>query len=91
MAFFIPVSIQKRLLRYALSRIQLFDTDALDLDRLDIGLGRRSNIELRQVALRKAVSSYTHGRDKGRADIRPSRSSPPFFIYRRRFPSSMLP
>ena len=55
MAFFIPSYIQKRLLRYALSRIHLFDTEALDLDRLDIGLGRRSNIELRDVALRKTV------------------------------------
>ena len=55
MAFFLPSYIQKRLLRYALSRIQLFDTDALDLDKLDIGLGRRSTVELRDVALRKKV------------------------------------
>ncbi|KAL9087796.1 MAG: hypothetical protein Q9159_003479 [Coniocarpon cinnabarinum] len=53
MAFFLPSSIQKRLLRYALSRVQLFDTDALELDNLDIAFGRRSNIELRNVALRK--------------------------------------
>lgn len=53
---FLSSYIQKRLLRYALSRVQLFDTDALDLDRLDVGIGRKSNVELRDVALRKTVS-----------------------------------
>lgn len=53
MAFFIPSSIQKRLLRYALSRLDLFDSDALNPDRLDIGLGRNSKIELKDVKLQK--------------------------------------
>lgn len=53
MAYFIPSSIQKRLLRYALSRLELLDTDTLDLERLEIGWGRRSTVELQDVTLRK--------------------------------------
>ncbi|KAI9722197.1 MAG: autophagy- protein 2 [Chrysothrix sp. TS-e1954] len=53
MAYFIPNSIQKRLLRYALSRLELIDTDALDLESLDIEWGRKSFVELRDVGLRK--------------------------------------
>ncbi|MCJ1248713.1 autophagy- protein 2 [Trapelia coarctata] len=52
MAYFIPSYIQKRILRYALSHIDWLDTDALDLDRLDIVFGRRSTAELRDVGLR---------------------------------------
>lgn len=55
MAFWIPSTIQKKLLRYALSRLELLDTDALDLDQLDIGWGKRSTIELQDVGLRKGV------------------------------------
>lgn len=55
MAFFIPYSIQKRLLRYVLSNLELIDTDTLDLDRLDVEWGRRSTVELRDIALRKDV------------------------------------
>lgn len=53
MAYFIPSSIQKRLLRYALSRLELLDTDALDLERLDIAWGRRSTIDLQDVGLQR--------------------------------------
>lgn len=53
MAYFIPSSIQKRLLRYALSRLELLDTDALDLERLEIGWGKRSTVDLKDVSLRK--------------------------------------
>ena len=55
MAYFLPSFVQKRILRYALSRLDLLDTDALELDRLDIVWGQRSSVELRDVGLRLAV------------------------------------
>lgn len=55
MAYLIPLYIQKRILRYALSRINLLDAEALDLDKLDIVFGKRSTIELRDVGLRLKV------------------------------------
>ncbi|KAI9682864.1 MAG: autophagy- protein 2 [Trizodia sp. TS-e1964] len=62
MAFFlIPSSFQKRLLRYALSRLELVDTDALDLEKLDIAWGKRSTVELRDVGLRlKNLAKLAH-------------------------------
>lgn len=56
-SFLLPTSIQKRLLRYALSRLELLDTDALDLDRLDISWGSKSTLEFRDVGLRLKVTS----------------------------------
>lgn len=53
--FFLPSFFQKRLLRYALSRLQLIDADALDLDSLGIRWGQRSTIELRDVGLKLPV------------------------------------
>ena len=53
--FFLPSAFQKRLLRYALSRLEVLDTDALDLENLDIAWGKRSIIELREVGLRLKV------------------------------------
>lgn len=58
MAFFLPSFFQKRLLRYALSQLELLDTDALDLDRLDIIWGKRSTVELRDVGLRLKVNEH---------------------------------
>ncbi len=55
MAYFLPSYFQKRLLRYALSRLELLDTDALDLEKLDIAWGKRSTVELRDVGLRLKV------------------------------------
>ena len=55
MAFFIPSYFQKRLLRYALSRLEFVDTDDLDLDKLGITLGQTSVIELKDVGLRIKV------------------------------------
>ncbi|MCJ1281087.1 autophagy- protein 2 [Xylographa opegraphella] len=52
MGFFLPSFVQKRILRYALSRLDILDTDALDLDKLDIVWGKRSTVELRDVGLR---------------------------------------
>ncbi|OJJ49120.1 hypothetical protein ASPZODRAFT_129525 [Penicilliopsis zonata CBS 506.65] len=52
MAYFLPSFFQKRLLRYALSRLELVDTEALDLDSLGIRWGQRSTVELRDVGLK---------------------------------------
>ena len=57
MGYFLPKFFQKRILRYALSRLELLDTDALDLDKLDIAWGKRSTIELRDVGIRLEVST----------------------------------
>jgi autophagy-related protein 2 len=60
MGYFLPSFVQKRLLRYAISRLELVDTDALDLDRLDIAWGQRSTLELRDVGLRLEVGLHYH-------------------------------
>ncbi|PGH04680.1 hypothetical protein GX51_03347 [Blastomyces parvus] len=52
MSYFLPSFFQKRLLRYALSRLELVDTDALDLESLGIRWGQRSTFELRDIGLR---------------------------------------
>ncbi|KAI9753564.1 MAG: hypothetical protein M4579_005081 [Chaenotheca gracillima] len=60
-SLFLPYSWQKRLLRYALSRLELLDTDALDLESLDIAWGRQSTVNLRDVGLQiKKLSSLLH-------------------------------
>lgn len=51
MTHFLPTFLQKRILRYALSRLELLDTDALDLENLDIVWGKKSRIELRDVGV----------------------------------------
>ncbi|KAJ5779712.1 hypothetical protein N7457_007432 [Penicillium paradoxum] len=50
-SYFMPSFFQKRLLKYALSRVGLVDTEALDLDNLGIRWGQRSTIELRDIGL----------------------------------------
>ncbi|KAJ6437123.1 salicylate hydroxylase [Purpureocillium lavendulum] len=45
-------SMPKRLLRYALSRLELLDADALDMDNLDFALGRNTVFEFRDVGIR---------------------------------------
>lgn len=57
MAYFIPSSIQKRLLRYALFRTGFLDTEDLNLDSLDIVLGRQNKIELKNVGLQVKVDT----------------------------------
>ncbi|KAJ5564518.1 hypothetical protein N7513_000760 [Penicillium frequentans] len=52
MAYFLPSFFQKRLLKYALSRLGLVDTEALDLDNLGIRWGQRSTVELRDIGLK---------------------------------------
>ncbi|KAL8731939.1 MAG: hypothetical protein Q9166_003071 [cf. Caloplaca sp. 2 TL-2023] len=58
MAYFLPSYFQKRILRYALSRLDLLDPKQLNLDNLDIAWGKRSVVELRDVGvqLKKLVS-----------------------------------
>ncbi|PHH88795.1 hypothetical protein CDD83_7044 [Cordyceps sp. RAO-2017] len=55
MAAFFPSfrssSMPKRLLRYALSRLDLLDADALDIDNLDFALGRNTVFEFRDVGI----------------------------------------
>lgn len=55
MASFLPSSIQKRLLRYALLKTGLLETQELDLESLDITLGRQNTVELRNVGLHTQV------------------------------------
>ena len=57
MSYFIPSFLQKRILRYALSRLELLDTDALDLEKLDIAWGRRSTVELRDIPVHTKVGN----------------------------------
>jgi autophagy-related protein 2 len=45
----------KRLLRYALSRLELLDAEALDLDNLDLALGRNTVFEFRDVGVKLDV------------------------------------
>jgi autophagy-related protein 2 len=55
-SYFMPSFFQKRLLKYALSRLGLVDTEALDPDNLGICWGQRSTIELRDIGLKLEVS-----------------------------------
>lgn len=57
MAYFLPSFFQKRLLKYALSRVGLVDTEALDPDNLGIRWGQRSTVELRDIGLKLEVSA----------------------------------
>lgn len=57
MSYFLPSFLQKRILRYALSRLEFLDTDALDLEKLDIGWGKKSTVEIREVGLHTKVST----------------------------------
>ncbi|TWU79231.1 autophagy- protein 2 [Metarhizium rileyi] len=42
----------KRLLRYALSRLDLLDAEALDMDNLDLAIGRNTVFEFRDVGIK---------------------------------------
>ena len=54
-AYFQASSMPKRLLQYALSRLEILDTNGLDLDNLDIALGKNTVLEFRDVGLRLKV------------------------------------
>ncbi|KPM39051.1 Autophagy-related protein 2 [Neonectria ditissima] len=45
-------SMPKRLLRYALSRLELLDSEALDMENLDLALGRNTVFEFRDVGIK---------------------------------------
>lgn len=45
----------KRLLRYALSRLELLEEETLDLDNLDFSLGRNTTFEFKDVGVRLKV------------------------------------
>lgn len=45
----------KRLLRYALSRLEFLDTDALDMDKLDLAWGKNSVLTFQDVGIRLEV------------------------------------
>lgn len=51
MAYYLPSFLQKRVLRYALSRLDILDARDLDLDNLEIAWGKRSTFELRDLGL----------------------------------------
>ncbi|KAK8239161.1 hypothetical protein HDK77DRAFT_288579 [Phyllosticta capitalensis] len=50
----LSASLKSRLLRFALSRIDFLDDDALDLDRLDFTWGKKNVLALRDVGLNAA-------------------------------------
>ncbi|KAL2869838.1 putative autophagy regulatory protein Atg2 [Aspergillus lucknowensis] len=61
MAYFLPSFFQKRLLKYALSRLEFVDTEALDPDSLGIRWGQRSTVELRDIGLRlEKIATLLH-------------------------------
>ena len=51
MSYFLPSSIQKRVLRFVLSTQGLLEIQDLDLDNLGIAWGMRSTVELRNIGL----------------------------------------
>lgn len=55
MTYLLPSFLQKRILRYALSRLELLDTEDLGLDKLEIAWGKRSTVELRDVGVHLKV------------------------------------
>jgi autophagy-related protein 2 len=52
-------SMPKRLLRYALSRLELLDAEALDIDNLDLAIGRNTVLEFRDVGIKLKVGLLT--------------------------------
>lgn len=58
MAYFIPSYFQKRILRYALSRLDFLDAEHLNLDNLDITWGKKSVVELRDLGIQLEVICY---------------------------------
>lgn len=50
-------SIPKRLLRYALSRLELLDAEALDMENLELAIGRNTVVEFRDVGIKLPVSA----------------------------------
>jgi autophagy-related protein 2 len=53
--YFQASSMPKRLLQYALSRLEILDTDDLDLENLDIAWGKKCVFEFKDIGLRLRV------------------------------------
>lgn len=53
-------SMAKQLLRFALSRLDLLDAQALDLENLDFAIGRNTVLEFRDVGLVLQVRTLQH-------------------------------
>lgn len=51
-------SMPKRLLRFALSRFDVLDADALNLDNLDLAWGRNTVLQFRDVGLKLEVHGH---------------------------------
>lgn len=45
----------KRLLRYALGKLELLDTEALDMDNLELAIGRQTVFEFKNVGVKLKV------------------------------------
>jgi len=54
-SFLLLTSIQKRLLRYVLSKIDILDADALNVKNLDIAWGTKNVFEFRDTPMRLKV------------------------------------
>ena len=54
----IPSNISKKLLRYVLSRLELLDSESMDLESLDLAFGLKNSVELRDVRLRVDVCRF---------------------------------
>lgn len=52
MSYFLPSYFQKRLLRYALNRLDFIDSDEFDLDNLGLTWGQRTVVELKNVGIK---------------------------------------
>lgn len=57
-SYFQRSSMPKRLLQYALSRLEFLDTADLDLEDLDVAWGRNSTFEFRDVGFKLKVRSH---------------------------------
>jgi autophagy-related protein 2 len=57
----------KRLLRYAMARLDIFEDDALDLDNLDAALGLRNTFEFKDVGLKVEVRLSASASLQGRS------------------------
>ncbi|TAQ84680.1 hypothetical protein B7494_g6997 [Chlorociboria aeruginascens] len=59
--FFQTTQMPKRFIQYALSQLEIFETDTLDLENLDIAWGRKSTFDFRDVGLRvKKLETLVH-------------------------------
>ena len=78
MAFLLPPSVKQRLLRFALSKIDVIDDSAIDLDKFNFSWGRTSVITLPKVPLKAAVRQvFRRAMRQHHANRVACRNSPP--------------